>query len=224
MVHVVRSIVRPERQDLEALAEFSPATIHEAQGRRGAFSSQIKPQAPGMRLCAPAVTASCHPGDNMMLIAAIAVAQPGDVLVVAGGGLTEQGGFGEVLATACKARGLAGFVTDACVRDGSVLRSFGLPVFSAGLSIRGTVKESLGSVNHPIVIGGLNVRPGDVLVGDDDGLVLVACEDIGNAARLSRERDAKEAMMMESLRNGGDVLELTGIGQKLAQKGCTFEA
>ena len=123
-----------------------------------------------------------------------------------------------------EARGLAGFVTDACVRDGSVLRSFGLPVFSAGLSIRGTVKESLGSVNHPIVIGGLNVRPGDVLVGDDDGLVLVACEDIGNAARLSRERDAKEAMMMESLRNGGDVLELTGIGQKLAQKGCTFEA
>lgn len=114
---------------MKEIAKFSPATLHEAQGRRGALDSRIKPIGSGMRACGPAVTAQCPPGDNLMLQAAISVARPGDVLVVSAGNHTEQGGFGEVLTTACLARGIAGLVTDAGVRDGLAIKKLGFPVF-----------------------------------------------------------------------------------------------
>jgi 4-hydroxy-4-methyl-2-oxoglutarate aldolase len=224
MYHVIRKIPRPDVSLVKDLAALSPATIHEAQGRKGAVDYRIKPIYSGMKLCGPAVTALCHPGDNIMLIAAIEIAEPGDVLVVASGGLVEQGGFGEVLATACQSRGLAGFVTDACVRDGLAIKSMGFPTFSRGLAMRGTVKETVGTINHPIAFGGIIINPGDVICGDDDGLVVVRPEEIAATVKASHEREAKEARSMAGFRNEGKgPLETTGLGKKLAERGCTWE-
>jgi 4-hydroxy-4-methyl-2-oxoglutarate aldolase len=224
MYDVIRNISRPDPGLVNDLAALSPATIHEAQGRKGAVDWRIKPIYSGMTLCGPVVTALCHPGDNLMLIAAIEVARPGDVLVVASGGLVEQGGFGEVLATACKARGLAGFVTDACVRDGPAIKAMAFPVFSRGLAMRGTVKETVGTINHPIAFGGILVTPGDVICGDDDGLVLVRPDEITATLRASHEREAKEAASMAAFRNDGKgPIELTGLDKRLAERGCTYE-
>lgn len=222
MVHVIRSIQRPSDAVLKEIAKYPPATLHEAQGRRGAMESRLKPIYSGMRVCGPAITAHCPPGDNLMLQVAISVAKPGDVLVVSCSGHAEQGGFGEVLTSACEAKGIAGLVTDGGVRDGLALKQHGFPVFCPGLCMKGTVKETLGSVNQPIVIGGVTVRPGDLVSGDDDGLVLVRQEEAEEVARKSREREEKEAQFMEALRDGADVLALLGMDKVLEAKGCTF--
>jgi 4-hydroxy-4-methyl-2-oxoglutarate aldolase len=140
-------------------------------GCSGALTSRIKPIYRGMRACGPAFTVGCHPGDNVMLTTAISLAKPGDVLVVSAGDHPEQDGFGEVLATACVAKGIAGLVTDAGVRDGPAVRNTGFHVFSYGLCMKGTVKERLGYINQPVVIGGIAVRPGDIVSADDDGAV-----------------------------------------------------
>jgi 4-hydroxy-4-methyl-2-oxoglutarate aldolase len=222
MPHVVRSFERPDPEHVAALAKFPPATLHEAQGRRGAVDSRIKPVAPGMRFCGPALTAACHIGDNLMVFEAISLAQPGDVLVVSAGNNAEQGGFGEVLATACLARSIAAFVVDAGVRDGSALRTLGLPVFSLGLCIKGTAKDTLGTINHPIVFGGEWIRPGDIIAGDDDGLVVVRKEEIQQVTKASAAREEEEARLMDSLRSGRPM----DIGSRLAAmraKGCTWE-
>jgi 4-hydroxy-4-methyl-2-oxoglutarate aldolase len=218
---IVRDIERPDKEALDAVRLFSPATLHEAQGRTGAVDFRIKPVDFESRLAGPAVTARCHAGDNLMIFAAIDAAQPGDVLVICGGGLVEQGGFGEVLATACMAAGIAGLVTDASVRDGAAIKRLGFPVFSAGLSVKGTVKETAGVVNHPVVIGGVQVEPGDVVVGDADGVVVVPRAKAADVAKAAAARDDREAEIMESLRAGKSVLDLTGMGATLAAKGCT---
>lgn len=222
MVHVIRTFDRPAADLVERIKQYPPSTLHEAQGRTGALTSRIKPIYPGMRACGPAFTVSCHPGDNMMLITAISLAKPGDVLIVSAGDHPEQGGFGEVLATACVAKGLAGLVTDAGVRDGPAIRNTGFPVFSLGLCMKGTVKETLGTINQPIVIGGIAVRPGDIVSADDDGVVIVPKENIADVCAKSAAREDKEASVMKALKAGGDILELSGIGKVLESKGCTF--
>lgn len=222
MTHVVRSIQRPSRAVLEAVARYSPATLHEAQGRRGALDSMIKPIYPGIRVCGPALTARCTAGDNLMLQVAISVAQPGDVLVIDAGDNHQQGGFGEVLMTACRARGIAGLITNASVRDGQALRENGFPAFARGLCMKGTVKESLGDVNRPVVIGGEYIRPGDIVAGDDDGVVVVRAEEAKQVAESSREREEKEARFMAALREGADVLEVLGMDRVLEAKGCRW--
>ena len=223
MPHVTRTITRPAASVVSRVAAFTPATLHEAQGRRGALDSRIKPIYSGMKFCGPAVTAQCHPGDNIMLIAAISVAQPGDVLVVSAGDSSEQGGFGEVLTTWCMARGIAALVTNGCVRDGLAIRDKGFPVFCPGLCMKGTVKETLGTVNQPIVLGGITVRPGDIICGDDDGVVLVRPEEAEQIAEQSEAREAKEAKFMKALSEGVDGLQLIGFDKMLAAKGCTFD-
>ncbi len=222
MAHIIRSIERPSADLVTGIAKFSPATLHEAQGRRGALDSRIKPIYPGMRACGPALTAACHAADNLMLIAAISVAQPGDMLVVSAGDRPEQGGFGEVLATACAAKGIVALVTDAGVRDGPALQARSFNAFSYGLCMKGTVKETLGAVNHPIVIGGILINPGDIVSADDDGVVVVRKDEIAEVTRLSQLREDKEAKLMEALAHGGNVLELTGMAGVLAQKNCTY--
>jgi 4-hydroxy-4-methyl-2-oxoglutarate aldolase len=222
MAHVIRNFSRPERSLVEQIAKFEPSTLYEAQGRRGALDSRIKPLYPGMAACGTAVTARCHPGDNLMLQVAISLAKPGDILVVAAAN-AEQGAFGEVLATACHAKGIVGLVTDGGVRDGQAILRMGFPVFSPGLCMKGTVKETLGTVNQPVVIGGVLVRPGDIIAGDDDGLVLVLPEEAAEVARKSEEREAKEARSMEAFRKGADVLETLGMDKVLAAKKCTYE-
>jgi len=223
MPHVIRNFKRPERSAVDQIGKFSPSTLHEAQGRRGAFASRIKPLYSGMKVCGPAFTVACHPGDNLMLQLAIGIAQPGDVLVVATADSPEQGAFGEVLATWCQARGIAGLVTDGGVRDGLAIRAMDFPVFCPGLCMKGTVKETLGTINHPIVIGGVRVRPGDIICGDDDGVVLVLPEEADAVAVQSQAREEKEAMFMEAMRKGEDALTLLGTARIIAAKKCEFE-
>ncbi|RPE72152.1 4-hydroxy-4-methyl-2-oxoglutarate aldolase [Pacificibacter maritimus] len=220
MVNIITEITRPTAAQVALAQSVTPATIHEAQGRTGAVDPAIQPIKPGLSVCGPAVTVSCTPGDNMMLIAAINVAKPGDVLVVSAGGNRLQGGFGEVLSTACASRGIAGLVIDACVRDGAAIRAMGWPVFSTGLAMQGTVKETLGSVNKPIIVGGILINPGDIVSGDDDGVVCLKREDIDRIGAISVEKEQKEAEMMDALRAGADILELSGMGQRLKDKGC----
>lgn len=221
MAHVITDFERPTQAEIDLARSVSPATIHEVQDRTGALDPDIKPIQPGLVVCGPALTVSCAPGDNLMLFAAIDIARPGDVLVVSSGGHRPQGGFGEVLATACKIKGIAGLVIDACVRDGAGLRKMGFPVFSTGLAMQGTVKETLGYVNAPIVLGGVVIRPGDIVSGDDDGVVCVRREDIGRVCALSVEKEKKEAEIVSALLGGGDILELGGMGKRLLEKGCT---
>jgi 4-hydroxy-4-methyl-2-oxoglutarate aldolase len=222
MVHVVRSFERPSAAAVKEISQYAPSTLHEAQGRKGALTSRIKPIYPGMRACGPALTVSCHPGDNLMLITAISLAQPGDVLIVSAGDHPEQGGFGEVLTTACMAKGIVGLVTDAGVRDGPAIHKRGFNVFCYGLCMKGTVKETLGTINQPIVIGGIAVNPGDIVSADDDGVVIVPKDNIAAVVKSSAEREAKEANVMKALEAKGDILELSGMGKVLAAKNCTF--
>lgn len=222
-MRVTTKIDRPEPALVDQLSRYSSATIHEAQGRLGALSSAIKPVDREMSLCGPAFTVSCAPRDNLMLQVAIAHAQPGDVLVVSAGECTEAGQFGDVLANACQTKGIADLVTDTGVRDTQELRKLGLPVFSDSVSIKGTVKETLGPLNEPVLIGGELVRPGDVIRGDADGVVVVRSEDLSDVIRKSGERDAAEAGYIADYRAGKSVIEVSNLTAKLEAKGLIIE-
>lgn len=220
MAHVIRNFERPSKADIEAISKFSPATIHEAQGKLGAVDPRIKPIKPGLTICGPAITAKCHIGDNLMIFEAINLAKPGDVLVVDAGDNPNQGGFGDVLASACVGKGIVGLVVSAAVRDGKGLRESGFPVFSLGLCMKGTSKETLGTVNHPVVVGGELISPGDIVVGDDDGVCIVREKDIAKLVKACEERDAHENHMMELNRQGKTDFE--NFFQTMRAKGCTW--
>ena len=224
MTHIKKMPVRPSAAEVEALSKFSPATIHEAQGRRGALSSRIKPVDYRMKLCGPAFTVRCAPRDNIMLQLAINYAQPGDIIVVSGGEYEEAGSFGDVLANACLAKGIGGLVTDSGVRDSLQLRELGFPVFSLSVCIKGTVKETLTSTNDPIVIGGELVHPGDIVVGDADGLVIVRREEALEVAGLSQAREDAEAGYIAAYKAGKSVVEVSKLEAVLKAKGLTIEA
>lgn len=223
MVHVTTKIERADAADVARLGEYTAATIHEAQGRRGALASVIKPIDPASSFVGTAFTVVCAPRDNLMLQVAIHFAQPGDVLVVAAGAFPEAGLFGDVLGNACKAKGIAALVTDSGVRDTRELQELGLPVFSGSVSIKGTVKETLGALNQPVVIGGELVRPGDVVKGDADGVVIVRREEAAEIAELSAARDANEADLIKRYWAGGTTIELCNLTEVLKAKGLTSD-
>jgi 4-hydroxy-4-methyl-2-oxoglutarate aldolase len=223
MVHVKRKVDRPAQAEVAALAKFSPATIHEAQGRRGALSSRLKPVDYRMKLCGPAFTVRCAPRDNIMLQVAISYAQPGDVIVVSAGEYEEAGSFGDVLANACLAKGLGGLVTDTGVRDTLQLRELGFPVFSLSVCIKGTVKETLGAINQPIIVGGEIVNAGDIIAGDADGLVVVRRDEVAEVATLCQAREDAEAGYIAAYKAGKSVIEVSKLEAVLAAKGLTVE-
>jgi 4-hydroxy-4-methyl-2-oxoglutarate aldolase len=210
---------RPDPVLVDQLRKFSPATIHEAQGRLGALDSAIKPIDPDMSVCGPAFTVVCAPRDNIMLQVAISYAEPGDVIVVSAGNYTEAGQFGDVLANACRARGIAGLVTDTGVRDTVEIRRLGLPVFSRSISIKGTVKETIQPINQPVLIGGELVRPGDIINGDADGVVVVRKEDLAYAIEQSQAREQAEQGYIEQYKAGKTPIEVSKLGDVLAAKG-----
>jgi 4-hydroxy-4-methyl-2-oxoglutarate aldolase len=190
---VVSTIERADRSTVDALGALGTATVHEAVGRRGFAGPQLRPIQQGTRLGGTAVTVSSHPGDNLMIHAAVEVCQEGDVLVVTCTAPSSHGVFGELLASSLMARGVRALVTDAGVRDTAELREMGFAVWSQHVSCQGTVKASPGSVNVPVILGGqVVVSPGDVVCGDDDGVVVVAREEAAWALERSRERAAKE--------------------------------
>lgn len=210
---------RPDPALLNGLAAFSAATIHEANGQRGAVSSMLKPLDPAMRVCGPALTVQCPAGDNLMIHAAIAMARPGDVLVVDHQGSLDDGPFGDLLAQACLARGVIGLVIDGCVRDAATLKQMGFPVFARGLCIRGTTKDRPGSIGRPISLAGEPVEPGDAILGDENGVVVVRRQDIAGAIAAAGEREAKEARLRDAIRNGECTLDLLDLRKRLPKTG-----
>ena len=204
------------------LGEQGVATVHEAQGRTGLMRSYMRPIYPTARVAASAVTVSCQPGDNLMIHAAIEVCQPGDALVVTTTSESDDGMFGELLATSCRAHGIVGLFIDAGVRDVADLTSMNFPVWSKAISAQGTVKASPGSVNINIVCAGAIVHPGDVIIGDQDGVVIVRREAAAEVARLDSERVAKEQKSRERLRAGELGVDFYGLRAKLAELGVQY--
>ena len=205
---------RASADDIKALAAFSPATLHEAMGQRGAMPCCIKPIYPGMKVAGSALTVRCKPGDNLAIHRALYAAKPGDVLVVATRGGIEWGYWGEILNEAAMALGLGGLVIDGGVRDTHVLAEQSFPVFSNGVCIRGTLKGIAPyALGRPIAIGDVVIRPGDLVVGDRDGVLVLPPEAVDLAVEKGRQREADEAEKIAKLRAGARTLELYGLGE-----------
>jgi 4-hydroxy-4-methyl-2-oxoglutarate aldolase len=219
---VVREIERPDPGVVAALGEHGTATVHEAIGVRGFVGPDIRPIQQGVRLAGPTVTVTSHPGDNLMVHAAVEVCRPGDVLVVTSTAPSSHGLFGELLATSLQARGVRALVTDAGVRDTAELRAMGFAVWSRHVSVQGTVKATPGSVNVPVVLGGQAVAPGDVVCADDDGVVVVARAEAARALERARERVVREEASRSRLASGELGLDFYGLRAKLAELGVEY--
>jgi 4-hydroxy-4-methyl-2-oxoglutarate aldolase len=219
---IVRSIPRPDAQSVKLLGELGVATIHEAQGRTGAMLPFMRPIYLSARASGPAVTVSCHPGDNLMIHAAVEVCKPGDVLVVVTTSESTDGMFGDLLGTSCQAHGVAGLVIDAGVRDTAELTEMNFPVWAKAISPQGTVKASPGSVNVPVVCAGMLVNPGDVIVGDADGVVVVPRANAAEVAKAAQLRVAKEVKTRERLAKGELGVDFYGLRAKLKELGVEY--
>jgi len=220
---VVRTIARPDPQTVRGLAAAGVSTVHEARGRRGAFGTAIRPIQDGTRIAGPAVTVSCQAGDNLMIHAAVEVCHPGDLLVVVTTSPSTDGMLGELLATSLAARGVAGVVLDAGVRDVAELRAMRFPVWARAVSPQGTVKASPGSVNVPVVCAGQPVAPGDVVVADDDGLVVVPRADAEAVLAAARRREESETAKRARLAAGELGVDMYGLRAVLASLGVVYE-
>ena len=219
---IIRRIARASSDAVKALGNAGVATVHEAQGRTGLMRPNMRPIYPTAKVAGTAVTISIPPGDNLMIHASIEVCQPGDVLVVAPTSECTDGYFGELLGVSCQAHGIAGLIIDAGVRDTAELAALNFPVWSKAVSSQGTVKNVPGDVNIPVVCAGTLVNPGDVIVGDADGVVVVAREAAEQVAKASQERLAKEEKSRERLRRGELGLDFYGLRAKLKELGVEY--
>lgn len=219
---VVRVRRRPPAELVARLSEFGVATVHEAMGRRGLLRPCVRGIRPGARLCGPAVTVLSHPGDNLMLHAAVEQCGPGDVLVVTTTSPSTDGMFGELLATSLRSRGVAGLVTEAGVRDVAELNAMDFPVWAGAVSAQGTVKATPGSVNVPVVAAGVHVHPADVVLADDDGVVVVPYAELERTVEASARREALEEGKRAQLRDGILGLDMYGLREQLAALGVTY--
>ncbi|MGH9831879.1 MAG: 4-carboxy-4-hydroxy-2-oxoadipate aldolase/oxaloacetate decarboxylase [Blastocatellia bacterium] len=219
---IVKNIRRADAEVIRTLGEQGVATIHEAQGRTGLMRPYLRPIYSSARVAGSAVTVSCQPGDNLMIHAAIEVCHPGDVLVVVTTSESTDGMFGELLATSCQARGVVGLVIDAGVRDVGDLTAMNFPVWSKTISAQGTVKASPGSVNIEVVCAGAIAQPGDVIAGDQDGVVVVKREAAAEVAKLGAARIEKEQVSRARLKAGELGVDFYGLRAKLKELGVKY--
>ena len=219
---VVTGWPRADADAVDALASFGVATVHEAIGRSGYLGTGIRPAWPGSRVGGTAVTALCWPGDNLMIHAAVEQCRPGDMLVVTTTSPSADGAFGELLATSLAQRGVRGLVTTGGVRDVADLQAMGFPVFSAAVSAQGTVKATAGAVNVPVSIGGQLISPGDAVIADDDGVVVVPRPGVTSALAAARARVSRETATREALAAGELGLDRYGLRAVLAEQGVEY--
>jgi 4-hydroxy-4-methyl-2-oxoglutarate aldolase len=223
MTHVVvRDFTRTDARLLAGLAELGVSTVHEADGRRGALAPRVRPIQDGTAIAGSAVTVSCHPGDNLMIHAAVETCRPGDVLVVTTTSPCTDGMVGELLATSLRAHGVVAVVIDAGVRDVKALRAMAFPVWAAAVSPQGTVKASPGSVNVPIVCAGVSVNPGDAVVADDDGVVAIPGDRAAAVLEAGRAREANETDKRARLAAGELGVDMYGLRALLEQLGVSY--
>lgn len=219
---VVRRVPRSPVEMLDALAGAGVSTVHEALGRKGFLGVDIKPIQMDVAIAGNAVTVSSHPGDNIMIHAAVEVCQKYDILVVTNTGPSNHGMFGDLLATSLMSRGVRGLVIDAGVRDVSRLRAMGFPVWSRHISPLGTVKSTPGSVNVPVNIGEVEIRPGDIVCADDDGVVVVPKADAPACLDASQSRLVREEAKRMRLAGGELTMDIDGLRDKLGELGVRY--
>lgn len=207
------------KDQIKQLRDLGAATVYEAQGAKGALDQGIKPIDPTVRLAGPALTVDCRPADNLMLHYAVQKAAPGDVLVVDAKGFMEAGPWGDVLTIQAMKVGIAGLVINGCVRDANLIIELGFPVFCRGLSIKGTGKNQPGRLNVPITFGDVLIHPGDIIVGDRDGVVVVPRDEVASAISSSLAREEKEAGQRKAIEQGAMTAELLNLTDTLKRFG-----
>lgn len=218
-----RDYKRPSKELVEAYREVAVATAHEAMGRKNYIDSSIRPLYDGMKVCGPALTCQCPEMDNLTLHAALHIAEPGDVIVCTLGDYKEQGPFGDCLATSAMTRGVEGLVVNTCVRDGATIHEMGFNVFCKGHCVNGTIKSVFGKIGYPLAIGGQVVNPGDIILGDDDGVVVIPLEIAEELLPKCLAKQAKEEEVRAMFRSGITSWEKNHFSELCKSKGYDLD-
>lgn len=220
----IKKNVIPNISDYESkIKELSVATVHEVLGKKNAMSSQIRPIFRNEKVFGTAITVKTGPADNLMLIKAISMAEQGQIIVLDCGDTLEAGPFGEVLATECKSRGIKALITNGSIRDSQQIRELNFPVYSKGISVRGTTKAESGLINHPISCGGVIVNPGDIILADEDGVVVFDQNILSEVIEKSFVREDKERKVMDELKNGRSLFDIYGYQDMIDKLGVKEE-
>lgn len=223
MYDIVKNFERPSKELLEEFSKMQAATLHEVMGKKGAMLSDIRPAWSGTFVCGSALTVQSRPGDNLMLHKAVSMAKPGDILIVTVDGYLEAGIWGEIITVAAMEKGIVGIVTDGSVRDTMPIKELGFAMFSRGISMKGTTKQNPGKINNPITLGGVVVNPGDIVLGDNDGVVVVPLKIVREVLEAAKNKEKAESDVMNKIREGGCTMDILNFNEAFARLGLKEE-